>query len=71
MKTLAAVIVSVVLGFVFWITQTADTAPEVRMISPWHDGHLWIVSIGHTSRWQPIHHPDCPCRTAVRPDFRE
>jgi hypothetical protein len=42
-----------------------DSAPEVRLISPQHDGHLWLAH--PRGKWQPIHHPDCPCRDAVTP----
>jgi hypothetical protein len=65
MKALAAVIVSAVLGLFLWLGEAPDSAPVVRMISPFHDGHLWLCS--PSGRWQPVHHPDCPCRDAIAP----
>ena len=62
MKALAAI--AAVLGLAFWLGEPTDTAPEVRMISPQHDGHLWLCP--PRGLWTPVHHPDCPCRTTLR-----
>jgi hypothetical protein len=47
----------------------APAAPEPTTIGEnrWHDGHLWILdATGYSTKWQPIHHPDCPCK-GVKP----
>ena len=63
MKTITAAIIASFLGLFYWLGETP--APEVRLISPFHDGHLWLC---HPSgAWQPVHHPDCPCRSSVAP----
>lgn len=64
MKTLAAVIVSAVLGLALWLGDPTEPAPVVHLISPSHDGHLWLCH--PRGKWQPIHHPDCPCRSSTR-----
>jgi hypothetical protein len=63
MKTFA--VIAAAFALFIWLGVPTDTAPVVRMISPQHDGHLWLC---HPSgAWQPIHHPDCPCRDAIAP----
>jgi hypothetical protein len=63
MKTLAAAIIASFLGLFYWLGESP--APEVRLISPQHDGHLWLCH--PRGLWTPVHHPDCPCRDAITP----
>jgi len=62
MKTLA--VIAALFSLFLWLGEAPDDAPEVRFISPQHDGHLWLCS--PDGAWQPIHHPDCPCHSSVR-----
>jgi hypothetical protein len=63
MKAFAAILAA--FGLLLWLGVPTDTAPEVCMISPMHDGHLWLCH--PQGKWQPVHHPDCPCRDARPP----
>jgi hypothetical protein len=61
----AVAVIAALFSLFLWMGVPTDSAPEIHLISPQHDGHLWLCH--PRGIWQPIHHPDCPCRDAIKP----